>query len=166
MPDGDGWRAHGRTMGSTAAARKGRIGFDYVHSLVDDDSRLAHAEVLPDEKGPTCGALSQRAAQYFAEHGITGIEAVTTDNHWSYSRSVDVAAVLAALDTRHVFIRPHSPWHCGKGDRFSRTLQSEWAYRQVFTGNTQRAQALAPGSTSTTVSDATQPSEATLRSAD
>ena len=144
IPDGGGWKAHGRTMGSTAAAKKARIGFDYVHSLVDDHSRLAYSEVLPDEKGPTCGAFLRRAAQYFAEHGITRIEAVMTDNHWSYSRSADIAATLAALGARHVFIRPHCPWQNGKVERFNRTLQSEWAYRQVFTSNTQRTQALAP----------------------
>jgi len=67
-----------------------------------------------------------------------------TDNHWSYSRSADIAATLAALGARHVLIRPHCPWQNGKVERFNRTLQSEWAYRQVFTSNTQRTQALAP----------------------
>ena len=70
IPDGGGWRAHGRQMGSSAAAKKARIGYDYVHSLVDDHSRLAYSEILRDEKGPTCGAFLRRAAAYFAEHGI------------------------------------------------------------------------------------------------
>ena len=51
IPDGGGWRAHGREMGATAAQKKARIGFDYVHSVVDDHSRLAYSEILPDEKG-------------------------------------------------------------------------------------------------------------------
>ena len=57
IPDGGGWRAHGRAMGSTAAKKRARIGYDYVHSVVDDHSRLAYSEILPDEKGATCAAF-------------------------------------------------------------------------------------------------------------
>jgi hypothetical protein len=53
IPDGGGWRAHGRTMGSSAAKKKARMGYDYMHSMVDDRSRLAYSEILPDEKGAT-----------------------------------------------------------------------------------------------------------------
>ena len=144
IPDGGGWKAHGRSMGSSSAARKARIGYDYVHSAVDDHSRLAYSEVLADEKGATCGAFLARAAHYFAAHGIPEIERVITDNHFSYRYSSDVAAVLADLGAKHVFIRPHCPWQNGKVERFNRTLQTEWAYRQVFTSNDQRATALAP----------------------
>ena len=94
IPDGGGWRAHGRQMGSTAARKRARIGFDYVHSLVDDHSRLAYSEIHPDEQGPTCAAFLTRAAAYFADHGITRIERVMTDNHWSYTRTQAVAAVI------------------------------------------------------------------------
>jgi len=86
----------------------------------------------------------QRAAAYFAGHGITQIERVMTDNHLSYARSNDFAATLQSLGARHVFIRPHCPWQNGKVERYNRTLQVEWAYRQVFTSNTERTQALAP----------------------
>ena len=55
--DGGGWKAHGRQMGSTSAKKKARIGFDYVHSLVDDHSRLAYSEILDDEKGATCAGF-------------------------------------------------------------------------------------------------------------
>jgi hypothetical protein len=96
IPDGGGWKAHGRQMGSTSAKRRARIGYDYVHSMVDDHSRLAYSEILPDEKGPTCAAFMLRAAEYFAAHGITGIERVLTDNHWSYRRSTDVRDAIAA----------------------------------------------------------------------
>ncbi len=144
IPDGGGWRAHGRAMGSTSARKKTRIGFDYVHSLVDDHSRLAYSEILPDEQGPTCAAFLARAATAFAAAGITHIERVMTDNHWSYTRSADVAAVLESLHARHVLIRAHCPWQNGKVERFNRTLQTEWAYRQVFTTNAERAAALAP----------------------
>jgi transposase InsO family protein len=144
IPAGGGWRAHGRSMGSTAARKKARIGYDYVHSMVDDRSRLAYSEILPDEKGPTCGGFIERAAAYFAAHGITSIERVITDNHFSYRKSNDVKAVIAALGATHKFIRPHCPWQNGKVERFNRTLATEWAYRQVFTTNHDRAAALAP----------------------
>lgn len=144
IPDGGGWKAHGRQMGSTSAQKKARIGYDFVHSMVDDHSRLAYSEILPDEKGPTCGGFIERAAAHFAAHGIAHIERVITDNHFSYRRSNDVKAAVAALGATHKFIRPHCPWQNGKVERFNRTLAAEWAYRQVFTSNAERAAALAP----------------------
>lgn len=140
IPDGGGWRAHGR---SESVRGRGN-GYDYVHSMVDDHSRLAYSEILPDEKGPTCAAFIQRAAARFAEHGIPVIERVITDNHLSYRKSTDVKAVIAALGATHKFIRPHCPWQNGKVERFNRTLSIKWAYRQVFTSNTDRTNALAP----------------------
>lgn len=142
--DGGGWKAHGRAMGSTAHMKRNPVGFDYVHSLVDDHSRLAYSEVLDDEKGATCGAFLLRAATYFARFGITRIERVMTDNHLSYSRSNDVAAAMKTLDAKHVFIRPHCPWQNGKVERLNRTLQIEWAYSQIFLTNADRTAALAP----------------------
>ena len=140
IPDGGGWRAHGRSE----EVRGRGIGYDFVHSLVDDHSRLAYSEILPDEKGPTCAGFLARAAASFADRGIVQIERVITDNHLSYRRSADVAAVIAALDAEHKFIRPHCPWQNGKVERFNRTLQTEWAYRQVFLSNDDRSAALAP----------------------
>jgi transposase InsO family protein len=140
IPDGGGWRAHGRSE----EVRGRGLGFDYVHSLVDDHSRFAYSEILPDEKGPTCAAFLLRAADHFARHGITTIREVMTDNHLSYKRSNDVRAAMAALGATHVFIRAHCPWQNGKVERLNRTLQTEWAYRQVFTSNTERTEALAP----------------------
>jgi transposase InsO family protein len=142
--DGGGWKAHGREMGSTWAKKRARIGFDYIHSLVDDHSRLAYSEVLPDEKGATCAAFLLRAAVHFAAHGIARIERVMTDNHFSYKRSADVADAMTQLAAKHIFIRPHCPWQNGKVERYNRTLQVEWAYRQLFLSNTERAAALAP----------------------
>ena len=144
IPDGGGWKAHGRQMGSTGAKKRARIGYDYVHSMVDDHSRLAYSEILPDEKGSTCAAFMLRAAEYFAAHGITGIERVLTDNHWSYRRCTDVRDAIAALGAKHKFIKPHCPWQNGKVERFNRTLQGEWDYRQVFLTNADRSAALAP----------------------
>jgi transposase InsO family protein len=144
IPDGGGWRAHGKAMGRTSAQKKARIGFDYVHSLVDDHSRLAYSEILPDEKGPTTAAFFDRALDYFANHGIDQIDALMTDNAWNYTRSSDLAAILDRLGATHILIRPHCPWQNGKVERFNRTLQTEWAYRHLFTTNDDRSAALGP----------------------
>jgi transposase InsO family protein len=144
IPDGGGWRAHGRQASRTAAQKKARIGFDYVHSLVDDHSRLAYSEVLPDEKAPTCTGFLARAIGHFAAHGIARIDAVMTDNHWSYTRNGSLPGLLEGLHAKHLLIRPHCPWQNGKAERFNRTLQTEWAYRQAFTTNHDRTTALAP----------------------
>jgi transposase InsO family protein len=144
IPVGGGWKAHGRQAGKTGAQKRAKIGYDYVHSMVDDHSRLAYSEILPDEKGATCAAFIARAAARFADLGITRIERVITDNHMSYKLSYDVRDVIADLGARHLFIKPHCPWQNGKVERFNRTLQIEWAYRQAFTSNEERAAALAP----------------------
>ena len=142
IPDGGGWRAHGRAAGSSTRRRATRVGYDYVHSLVDDHSRLAYSEIHADEKGATCAAFLTRAAAYFAAHGIDRIERVMTDNAWAYRYSL--RDVCASLGARQKFIRPHCPWQNGKVERLNRTLATEWAYRQAFTSNAQRAAALAP----------------------
>jgi transposase InsO family protein len=140
IPDGGGWRAHGRSE----QVRGRGIGYDYVHSMVDDHSRLAYSEVLPDEKGATCAGFLTRAGAYFAAHGITHIERVMTDNAFAYRHSEAFRRAVAALGARQKFIKPHCPWQNGKVERLNRTLQTEWAYRQVFTSNAERAAALAP----------------------
>jgi transposase InsO family protein len=142
IPDGGGWRVHGRGGAAEAAKKKTPLGYDYVHSLVDDHSRLAYSEVLPDEKGATCAAFLARAAAYFAAHGIDRIERVMTDNAWAYKYSLK--GVCASLGARQKFIKPHCPWQNGKVERLNRTLATEWAYRQVFTSNDERAAAIAP----------------------
>lgn len=139
IPDGGGWRVHGRTE-----QFRGRgIGYDFVHSVVDDHSRYAYCEILPDETGLTTAGFLARALDAFATVGIT-VERLMSDNHLSYSRSAAVGEVLAARGIRHVFIRPHCPWQNGKVERFNRTLQTDWAYRHPFTSNQERADALAP----------------------
>ncbi|MDR7308962.1 transposase InsO family protein [Nocardioides luteus] len=143
IPDGGGWRAEGQTTRNhRSRANRTRLGYDYVHSLVDDHSRLAYSEVLPDEKGTTCAAFLQRGIAYFAEHGITRSERLITDNAWAYRHSL--RTVCAEHDIVQKFIKPHCPWQNGKVERLNRTLQTEWAYRQVFTSSQERAAALAP----------------------
>jgi len=131
IPDGGGWRAHGREIGKTSAQKKARIGYDYIHSVVDD-------------RGPTCVAFFARALEQLDNAGIHDVGAVMTDNHWSYTRSNDLVSILATHGIDHVLIKPHCPWQNGKVERFNRTLQNEWAYRQVFTSNGDRTAALVP----------------------
>jgi transposase InsO family protein len=144
IPDGGGWRGRGELRSNHVAPKDKsiKVGFDYVHSLVDDHSRLAYSEILPDEKGPTCAAFLDRAIDYFTAHGITTIEQLMTDNAWAYRWSL--REICAVHDIEQIFIKPHCPWQNGKVERLNRTLQTEWAYRQVFTSNTERAAALAP----------------------
>ncbi len=142
IPDGGGWKARGRPGSQTQARKKAKIGYDYVHSVVDDHSRLAYSEILADERGATCAAFLQRAADYFRAYGIKHIDAIMTDNAWAYRWSL--RDVVSRLGARQVFIRPHCPWQNGKVERYNRTLQTEWAYRQVFTTNDARCAALAP----------------------
>lgn len=140
IPDGGGWRAHGRSE----EVRARGIGFDYVHAAVDDHTRLAYAEIHPDEKGVTAAGFLIRAAAHFARHGITRIERVISDNAFAYRNSTAFKDAVAELGATQKFIKPHCPWQNGKVERFNRTLAAEWAYRQPFTSNTERANTLAP----------------------
>ncbi|MCW2867385.1 MAG: Integrase, catalytic region [Marmoricola sp.] len=142
IPDGGGWKVHGRQQGRSSERRRTVVGFDYVHSLVDDHSRLAYSEVLNDERGTTCAEFLTRALDYFAAHGVTRIERLMTDNAWAYRYSL--RDLCAAAGIHQVFIRPHCPWQNGKVERLNRTLLTEWAYRQVFLTNDERTAALAP----------------------
>jgi transposase InsO family protein len=144
IPDGGGWRALGRTQ--TTAHHKNkrhRIGFDYVHAVVDDHSRLAYAEIHADEKGTTAAGVLLRAAEFFAAHGIA-IREVISDNAFAYRYSRDFKDAVAALGARQLFIKPHCPWQNGKVERLNRTLAIEWAYRLPYASNDQRTAALAP----------------------
>ena len=141
---GGGWRAHGRAATAVEKAKRPVVGYDYVHSLVDDHSRLTYSEVLTDEKGATCAGFLARAANYFAAHGITRIERVMTDNALAYRQSSQIRQVCADLGAVQKFIKPHCPWQNGKVERLNRTLATEWAYRQPFESSQARADALAP----------------------
>ena len=143
IPDGGGWRLDGPDAIDHHGTRPRRGGFDYVHVAIDDHSRLAFARILPNEQGETCAGFLAEAAAFFAGHGIV-IRRVMTDNALNYRRSRDFQAALAALGARHVLTRPHSPWQNGKAERFNRTLQDGWAYRQPFTSNQARLDALGP----------------------
>ncbi|KJQ52612.1 Integrase core domain protein [Microbacterium sp. SA39] len=129
IPDGGGWRMHGR--GSTQdrqagvardrAARRGASssrGYVFLHHAVDDHSRLAYSERLEDERGETAAGFCIRARAFFAEHGST-VTAVMTDNGACY-RSHIFAAALGA-NVKHLRTRPFRPQSNGKVERFNRT---------------------------------------------
>ena len=144
IPDGGGWRAHGRAATNIDKHHRPKVGFDYVHSVVDDHTRLAYSEILPNERADTCAEFFARALEYFAANGISTIERLMTDNAWSYRHGTRLRELLHERHITHKFIRPHCPWQNGKVERFNRTLATEWAYRQVFTTNADRMAALAP----------------------
>jgi len=140
IPDGGGWKANGRGERPNS---KRKIGYDYVHAAVDDHTRLAYAEILTNETGATCASFLIRAAEFFKGHGIQ-VRQVISDNALNYIRSVAFREAITTIGAEHITIKPHCPWQNGKVERFNRTIQSEWAYRQIFTTNTARADALAP----------------------
>lgn len=137
IPDGGGHRVHDR-----AEAVRGRgIGYDHVHVAVDDHSRLAFAQVLPDETGDTCAQFLAAAAEFFASHGVR-VREVMTDNALNYTRARAFQDVMTTLGVRHRRTRPYSPWQNGKAERFNRTLQERWAYRRAYATNAARTAAL------------------------
>jgi transposase InsO family protein len=137
---GGGWRKLGRE--ARPHLRTDVVGYDYLHVAVDDHSRLAHVEVLPDERGTTCAAFLARAAERFAKTGIGRIERVMTDNAWGYTRSREFRAVLQTIGAEHRPIPPYRPQLNGKAERLNRTLLEEWAYVRLYRSNEARLAAL------------------------
>lgn len=116
------------------------IGWEYVHVCVDDCSRVAYAEVLGDEKGPTIAAFLRRAVAWFRRRGVR-VERVLTDNGTGY-RSRVFAAAARAQRLVHRRTRPYTPRTNGKAERFIRTLLREWAYGPAFPTSAHRTAAL------------------------
>jgi len=148
IPTGGGWRAHGRQVGTrhsrlaTAARKNGHpvTGYDYVHTAVDDHSRLAYSEVLADETAATTAAWWTRAITWFQAQGIR-IERVLTDNGPCY-RSALWLQTCATHGITAKRTRAYRPQTNGKVERYHRTLLTEWAYIRVYTSNATRAKAL------------------------
>jgi transposase len=116
------------------------IGWDAVHVAVDDATRLAYVEVLPDEKATTAVAFLRRATAFYSRHGIT-IERVLTDNGSPY-RSTVHAIACRLLGIRHLRTRPYRPQTNGKAERFIRTLLAGWAYGAIYASSAERTAAL------------------------
>jgi transposase InsO family protein len=119
---------------------RGIAGWDAVHVAVDDATRLAYAEVLPDEKASTAVAFLRRAIEFYARHGIT-VERVITDNGSPY-RSAAHAVACRVLGVRHLRTRPYRPQTNGKAERFIRTLLGGWAYGAIYSSSRERTAAL------------------------
>lgn len=132
--DGGGHRVHGRAAGGKHRSRG--IGWNRVHIAVDDFTRLAYAEELPDESPKTTAGFLRRAWRFYAGHGIT-VERILTDNGGCY-RSRELAAACDELGIGHRFTRPYRPQTNGKAERMVRTLLDEWAYARPFTDTADR----------------------------
>ena len=139
IPPGGGWRIHGRSR-LTGSRRHGGQGYDFVHAAVDDRSRLAYAEILPDEGKDSASAFITRALGFFAERGVD-VARVLTDNGSCY-RSKEFARTLWEAGVAHRRTRPYRPQTNGKVERFNLTLKWEWAYARPYGTNASRARAL------------------------
>ncbi|HWC08489.1 MAG: hypothetical protein QOE75_1269 [Solirubrobacterales bacterium] len=122
--------------------RLGATGWEFVHVCVDDATRLAYAEVLPDEKGKTAAAFLRRAVAWFKGMGIS-VERVLSDNGACYRSEVHAQA-CRELSMRHLFTRPYRPRTNGKAERFIQTLTNRWAYGAIYGSSEERIAAL-PG---------------------
>ena len=131
-----------RTRVGNAGRKLGTAGWEFVHVCVDDATRMAFAEVLPDEKGPTAAGFLRRAADFFAGFGIT-LEAVMSDNGACYVSRTH-AEVCRELGLRHLRTRPYRPRTNGKAERFIQTLTDKWAYGAIYGSSAERQKAL-PG---------------------
>jgi transposase InsO family protein len=139
IPPGGGWRIHGR--GNDGTHGHSGAGYRYLHTALDDRSRLVYSETHDDEQAATAAAFWARAAAFFAAHGIT-CERVITDNGACYRSRLWLAA-CAATGTAVKKTRPRRPQTNGKVERFHRILLEEWAYIRPWTSEPEREAAYA-----------------------
>ena len=143
---GAGWRVRDRrqhynpTFTDQAGTRRRTVGWEYVHIAVDDFSRLAYAEVLPDEKATTAAGFLRRAVAFYRRHGIR-VERVISDNGSCYRATIHALA-CRRLGIRHLRTRPYRPQTNGKAERFIRTLLHGWAYGAIYASSRERTTAL------------------------
>jgi transposase len=139
IPEGGGWKVLGRQAGKKLKPHRiqGRIGYGFIHSALDDYSRLAYSEILADERKDTAAGFWRRTVAWFGEHGIE-IEEVLTDNGACY-RSVPFAEALG--EVKHRRTRPYRPQTNGKVERFNRTMLEEWAYVRPYESELERSEA-------------------------
>jgi len=150
VPDGGGWRYVGRQQGDrnrAGTAGKGRnkywhatMGTAFVHTVIDDHSRVAYAEVHDDETAATATAVLHHAVAWFAARGVT-VERVLSDNGSAY-RSRLWADTCAELGITPKKTRPYRPQTNGKIERFHRTLADGWAFKRFYNSETARRAAL------------------------
>jgi transposase InsO family protein len=134
-------RAGHRLLGRGRGRHETGAGYEYLHVCVDDYSRVAYTELLPDERGTTVAAFLYRAANSFATlHGIT-IKRVLTDNGSGYL-SHTFATRCTQLQIKHSRTRPRRPQTNGKAERFIQTILREWAYARLYSNSNERASTL------------------------
>lgn len=129
-----------RITGSRRGQKKRHVGYDSVHVAIDDYSRVAYVEVLPNEQATTTVGFLRRATAWFRRHGVH-IERVMTDNGPAYKSRL-FAAELEGMGARHIFTRPFTPKTNGKAERFIGTLVREWAYKRPYPNSQTRNQVL------------------------
>ena len=145
-PFGAGHRIVGRKRRRTktkldaAGVTRRQVGWECVHVCVDDATRLAYVEVLPDEKASTAIGFLKRAISFYRAHGVE-VERLMTDNGSAY-RSTAHALACRVLGIKHLRTRPYRPQTNGKAERFIRTMLREWAYAAVYGSSPDRAAAL------------------------
>lgn len=120
--------------------RRGKAGWDFVHIAIDDATRLAYAEVLPDEKAVTAVGFLRRAIRHFERYGMT-VQELITDNGSAYISKVHAIA-CRALGIKHIRTRPRRPQTNGKAERFIRTMLGGWAYGAIYASSAERTAAL------------------------
>jgi transposase InsO family protein len=118
------------------------VGYDYLHVVVDDHSRLAYVELHPREDADTNARTLTRAIAWFAELGLDPPDAVMTDNAFVYVQARRFRELLAALGVRHIRTPAYTPRWNGKAERFIQTLQREWAYAHRWQNSGERARSL------------------------
>ena len=131
---------HTRRLTDLEGVRRYKVGYECVHVCVDDYSRLAYVEVLPDEKQETAVGFLERAVAFYRRHGIR-VERLLTDNGSAYL-SATHARACRRLGIRHLRTRPYRPQTNGKAERFIRTLVAGWAYGAIYRSSRERTAAL------------------------
>jgi transposase InsO family protein len=126
---------------SSSEKKRRRLGYDVVHALVDDHSRLAYAEVLPDAKADTVSGFIERALSELAHYGITPCR-LMSDNAWSYTHNRSLRELLERRGIRHLTTRPYRPRTNGKVERFIQTMEREWRYGLSYASSEHRRRAL------------------------
>ena len=145
IPDGGGWRVHGRDSQAALESRRKankRPGYTYLHACVDDHSRLAYVEAHDNERAVTAVEFFERCLIFYATHGIT-VRSVLTDNGSAYISGLWKAA-LRDHQVKHRRTRRQTPKTNGKVERFNRTMKDEWLYVRAYTSEEDRRAHLVP----------------------
>ncbi len=126
---------------TSRAEKLERVGYEWVHSIVDDRSRLAYSEIHRDERAETVVGFTRRALVFFEAEGIRA-RRLMTDNAFAYTRSSGLRQLLLSKGIKHLLIQPRRPQTNGKVERFQQTMAREWGYGLAYPSSDHRARAL------------------------